>query len=81
MSNQPQRRFTVEIKAGADTRRELVALLHSFAQNIEDGSEFNIFGSPNEGGGFRVVEDPTMTHDRYVAALELNQARISGSPT
>lgn len=68
----PKRRFTLKIEWGSDDREGLVHALRHIAFEIESGAPPDrvISGRPRDGGHYELVEDPDMTHERYMAALD-----------
>ena len=70
MSDKPKRRFDITIKIGGDTISDAVCVLDDFIRKIESGGKGCAHGGPSGGGYFDVIEDATMTHDRYISELK-----------
>jgi hypothetical protein len=72
MSNLPHRRWTMDLKIGADSEQELVRALEQIALDFDRGGLRSRFasGGPASGWSGETSEDPEMTHDRYFEAVE-----------
>lgn len=70
MSNRPKRAFTLELKVGADSRKELADALCNFVDEIErDEVTEGAWGGVSSGGSYALRVDHSMTHERYVIEL------------
>ena len=63
------RRFVISFQAGADSRRALASLLHSIREQVLEGGTNSVFGGPEFGGSWRLIEDESVTHDSYMEAI------------
>lgn len=71
--NRPQRAYTLSIEIGADTWNDVVRDLRELAGHVEDHGPTcsSVSGSPSCGHVVTVTHRPDMTHDRYMAELEV----------
>ena len=72
---QPERRYVIELKAGADSLKDLASILGEFADAVSSGGTNLVTGGLSAGGHFVVRENPDMTHDRYIEAVEVWRSR------
>ena len=68
---QPERRFVLGMKLGADSREDLMSLLNSIVRDFERrGGQFDLItGGYSTGGTVVVVEHGDVTHDKYFEEL------------
>lgn len=68
---QPERRFVLELKWGADDRKSMAhALRHiAFAIESESSSGRVTSGAPSDGGYYELRENQGVTHDSYFVAV------------
>lgn len=65
-TTKPRRAWELELRIGADTREDLVALLESLLfDSLKPGSNSSVTGGCSSGGYFTVTHAPEWTHDRY----------------
>lgn len=66
---QPQRAFTLTLRIGSDTRRDLACQLMHMAHQVE-AKELTVgqFGSPGSGGCYELVEIDK-PHEKYFEEL------------
>ena len=69
MTERPRRRFHVDIHVGADDAKELAFALRQIAEDIVDGRKNSTCGGPSSGWWYTVIENPEMTHERYMAEV------------
>lgn len=77
----PHRRYTVEIKIGADTWEDVKRSLDQIAFDLhgrEDGAIDKTSGAPSAGYTVIGKQDPEMTHERYFADVEAWRAKRNG---
>lgn len=66
----PTRAVRLTLKLDADDMQELAWALHSIADRAERGEmTTGCAGGPSSGHIYELLQDPTMTHDAYHAAL------------
>ena len=72
MTDAPQRRWTMELKIGADSEDELIRALEQIALDFSMGGLRTLFASGGCGSGWwgETKHDPEMDHERYFAAIE-----------
>jgi hypothetical protein len=76
----PRRAFELELKIGADSRRDLCDFLTSFVTQLHmDQVTTGVSGGPSSGGSYSLSVDETITHDSYFAAID--QWLAEKSPT
>ena len=72
----PRRRFVLEAKIGADDLDALKRALDEIVRRLDEGLPMRcITGGYDSGWHVEVSEDPTMTHDGYVEALNAYVAK------
>lgn len=65
-----QRRYKLELNVQGDTPGDLEQALNSFADEWTRFEGRNgAMGGPNSGWHWKLIEDPEMTHEKYVAEL------------
>lgn len=68
----PKRRFEFSAKIGADSMDDLVRELKAVLFDIRiSGSTGSTFGASGCGGQWKITEDESITHESYMAAVEL----------
>jgi hypothetical protein len=68
--NKPARAVRLTLKLDADDIGELSSALHNIADSAERGElTTGVSGGPSSGYIYELLQDPTITHDSYHAAL------------
>lgn len=65
-----KRKFSIVVHAGGDTLRDLFGLLDEYRSDADLGSRQMVSGGCGAGGYFVLTQDDSMTHEKYVEALE-----------
>ncbi len=77
----PHRAYELAVKVGADTPKDLAWALRSLADRAERGElTQGCSGGPSCGWTYEHRHDPTMTHERYFAAVDAWLARDRPEP-
>lgn len=75
----PHRRFVLNLRLGADTRDALAHALEQLAFEIVAGQvngPGGACGGPDAGYSYEFLEDQSVTHDSYFAAIDaMREAR------
>lgn len=67
---QPERRFVMELKLGADDRESVIRALNQIVFSLEhEGSIGSVSGGWDSGWVWSLRENPGVTHDSYIEAL------------
>lgn len=69
MSEVIKRAEYIEIKAGADTKADLICAIEDVLNKLREGTHHSLCGSPSFGYQFYWETDEEMTHDKYMEAI------------
>lgn len=69
-SHAPRRRFELVLRAGGDTREDLVGMVNHLFDCFDRGSKQGVTGGCSAGGWFQLLENPDMTNEKYFANIK-----------
>jgi hypothetical protein len=74
--NAPTRKYSIEIRAGADDLPSLCGEIRYILERIQEGSVEGVGGGSSAGSHFKITVDPEMTHEKY---FELNDQYLAAT--
>lgn len=66
----PKRTHSVVIRAGGDTREDMLHAVRDVLESLSAGLPNTVCGAPSFGYSFQYEQDAEMTHDKYMEAVE-----------
>ncbi len=77
----PQRRYVLTMTVEGDTLSDVLMSLRTVGSEVTKGRIDMMVGGPDSGVYYRLREDPTMSHERYLEELQAwvdNQRKVVG---